>query len=73
MMIDIVKGFTNGKEEYRVYVKGEWVEQFEDYSDALEFKFALHQMMMEKASIADDEQPHYIDKEGNIHFKHDKK
>ena len=72
-MIDIVEGYTNGKKEYRVYVKGEWVEQFEEHSDALEFKFALHQMMMEKASIASDEQPHYVDKEGKIHFKHDKK
>ena len=72
-MIDIVEGYTNGKKEYRVYVKGECVDQFEDHSDALEFKLKLHQMMMEKASITNDEQPHYIDNKGNIHFKHEKK
>ena len=72
-MIDIVKGYVNNKEEWRVYLKGECVDQFEDYSDALEYKFALHQMLMEKASVSDDEQPHYIDNKGHIHFKHEKK
>ena len=71
-MIDIVEGYTNGKREWRVYVNQKWVEQFENYDEAMAFKMRLLQMKKEKASIATDEQPHWIDEDGNIHFKHDK-
>ena len=71
-MIDIVEGYTNGKKEWRVYVNQKWVEQFESHDEAMAFKIRLLQMKIEKASIATDEQPHWIDEDGNIHFKHEK-
>ena len=72
-MIDIVEGYTNGKKEWRVYVNQKWVEQFEDYDEAMAFKMRLLQMKKAKASIATDEQPHWVDNDGNIHVKHEKK
>jgi hypothetical protein len=72
-MINIVKGYVNGREEYRVYVNMVNTKQFETYQEAFYFKSKLEEMMREKASIATDEQPHSIDKDGNIHFNHEKK
>ena len=55
MKIEIVKGWTNGKEEYRVYVNQNWVMQFSTYQEALDHQEKLKQMNIEKATIADDE------------------
>ena len=55
MKIEIVKGWTNGNEEYRVYVNQNWVMQFSTYQEALDYQEKLKQMNLEKASIADDE------------------
>ena len=55
MKIEIVKGWTNGKEEYRVYVNQNWVMQFPTYQEALDYQEKLKQMNIEKATIADDE------------------
>ena len=55
--VDIVEGSTNGKREYRVYINMNWVDQFDTYQEALDFKLKYEQMLKEKASIKDDEQP----------------
>ena len=55
MKIQIVKGWTNGNEEYRVYVNQNWVMQFPTYQEALNYQEKLKQMNIEKATIADDE------------------
>jgi len=55
MKIEIVKGWTNGSEEYRVYVNQNWVMQFSTYQEAFDYSEKLKQMNIEKASIADDE------------------
>ena len=55
MKIEIVKGWTNGTEEYRVYVNQNWVMQFPTYQEALDYQEKLKQMNLEKATIADDE------------------
>ena len=55
MKIEIVKGWTNGNEEYRVYVNQNWVMQFSTYQEAFDYSKKLKQMNIEKASIADDE------------------
>ena len=55
MKIEIVKGWTNGNEEYRVYVNQNWVMQFPTYQEALDYQEKLKQMNIEKATIADDE------------------
>jgi hypothetical protein len=55
MKIEIVKGWTNGNEEYRVYVNQNWVMQFPTYQEALNYQEKLKQMNIEKATIADDE------------------
>jgi hypothetical protein len=55
MKIEIVKGWTNGNEEYRVYVNQNWVMQFSTYQEAFDYSEKLKQMNIEKASIADDE------------------
>lgn len=55
MKIEIVKGWTNGTEEYRVYVNQNWVMQFSTYQEAFDYSEKLKQMNIEKASIADDE------------------
>jgi hypothetical protein len=55
MKIEIVKGWTNGNEEYRVYVNQNWVMQFPTYQEALDYQEKLKQMNLEKATIADDE------------------
>jgi hypothetical protein len=71
-MINIVKGYVNGREEYRVYVNMVNTNQFETYDEALSYKMKLLEMQLERASIASDEQPHSVDKDGNIHFNHEK-
>jgi hypothetical protein len=71
-MISIVEGYTDGKREWRVYVDQVWIEQFETYDEALSYKMKLLEMQLERASIASDEQPHSVDKDGNIHFNHEK-
>lgn len=55
MKIEIVKGWINGTEEYRVYVNQNWVMQFTTYQEALDYQEKLKQMNIEKATIADDE------------------
>lgn len=70
MTIRIVKGWTNGKEEYRIYENQIWTKQFETYEEAFAYKAFLH--AIERATIADDEQNHYIDDSGKIVFKHEK-
>jgi hypothetical protein len=55
MKIEIIKGWTNGNEEYRVYVNQNWVMQFPTYQEALNYQEKLKQMNIEKATIADDE------------------
>lgn len=44
MKIEIVKGWTNGKEEYRVYENQTWNNQFETYEEALSYKLKLEEM-----------------------------
>lgn len=61
MKIEIVKGWTNGKEEYRVYENQNWTKQFETYDEALCYKFKLEQMS----------EVHKIDDSGRILFKHE--
>jgi len=55
MKIEIVKGWTNGTVEYRVYVDQNWVVQFSSYQEALDYQEKLKRMNIEKATIADDE------------------
>lgn len=55
MKIEIVKGWTNGQEEYRIYVNQNWVMQFPTYQEALDYQERVKQMNLEKATIADDE------------------
>lgn len=52
MITQIVKGWTNGKEEYRIYVNTKWITQFKTEEEA---KAYLEKLKIEKASIADDE------------------
>lgn len=61
MKIEIVKGWTNGKEEYRVYENQTWTNQFETYEEALSYKLKLEEMS----------QIHKVDDSGNILFKHE--
>lgn len=61
MKIEIVKGWTNGKEEYRVYENQTWTNQFETYEEALRYKLKLEEMS----------QIHKVDDSGNILFKHE--
>jgi hypothetical protein len=61
MKIEIVKGWTNGKEEYRVYENQNWTKQFETYDEALYYKFKLEQMS----------EAHKVDDSGRILFKHE--
>lgn len=49
-IVEIVEGVTNGKREYRVYINMNWVDQFETYQEALDFKLKYEQMLKEKAS-----------------------
>jgi len=70
-MISIVEGYTDGKREWRVYVDQVWVEQFETHDEALSYKMKLLEMQLERASIATDEQTHWVDDDGNIKFKHE--
>jgi hypothetical protein len=55
MRTQIVKGWTNGKEEYRVYVNQVVAIQFPTYQEAFLYVEKLKQMNIEKATIADDE------------------
>lgn len=55
MKIQIVKGWTNGIEGYRVYVNGEKTLTFADEQRAKDYVERLKAMQLEKASIADDE------------------
>ena len=61
MKIEIVKGWTNGKEEYRVYENQTCTNQFETYEEALSYKLKLEEMS----------QIHKVDDSGNILFKHE--
>jgi hypothetical protein len=61
MKIEIIKGWTNGKEEYRVYENQNWTKQFETYDEALYYKFKLEQMS----------EVHKVDDSGRILFKHE--
>lgn len=61
MKIEIVKGWTNGKEEYRVYENQIWTNQFETYEEAFQYKIKLEEMS----------QIHKVDDSGNILFKHE--
>lgn len=70
-MISIVEGYTDGKREWRVYVDQVWVEQFETHDEALSYKMKLLEMQLERASIATDEQTHWVDDDGKIRFKHE--
>jgi hypothetical protein len=56
MKTQIVKGWTNGKEEYRVYVNQVVAAQFPTYQEAFLYVEKLKQMSIEKATIANDEQ-----------------
>lgn len=56
MKTQIVKGWTNGIEEYRVYVNQEKTAQFKTEKEAEEY---IAKLKLEKATIADDEQPSY--------------
>lgn len=55
MKTQIVKGWTNGIEEYRVYVNQVKAVQFSTYQEAFLYVEKLKQMNIEKATIADDE------------------
>lgn len=55
MNIQIVKGWTNGTEEYRVYVNQVKAVQFSTHQEAFLYVEKLKQMNIEKATIADDE------------------
>ena len=70
-MISIVEGYTDGKREWRVYVDQVWGEQIETYDEALFYKMKLFEMQLKRASIATDEQTHWIDADGKIRFKHE--
>jgi len=61
MTIRIVKGWTNGKEEYRVYENQTWTKQFETQEQAMEYKLKLEEMTG----------VHKVDDSGNILFKHE--
>ena len=61
MKIQIVRGWTNGKEEYRVYENQVRTLQFETYEEALKYKLKLEEMS----------QVHKIDDSGKILFKHE--
>jgi ribosomal protein S4E len=53
MKTQIVRGWTNGNEEYRVYVNQEKAAQFKTEEEAKNY---VSKLKIEKASIADDEQ-----------------
>ena len=53
--IQIVEGYSNGIKQYRVYINMNWTETFESYDEALSYKMTYEKMILEKASIADDE------------------
>lgn len=55
MKTQIVKGWTNGIEEYRVYVNQIKAVQFPTHQEAFLYVEKLKQMNLEKATIADDE------------------
>ena len=65
-MISIVEGYTNGNREYRIYVNQVWVEQFKTYDEALQYK--INYMKMTNLAKTN----HIIDKNGKIHFTHEK-
>jgi len=65
-IVSIVTGYTNGNQEYRVYVNQVWVEQFKTYEEAMKFKINYLKMS------SDAKTNHVIDKNGNIHFLHEK-
>ena len=65
-IVSIVTGYTNGNQEYRVYVNQVWVEQFKTYEEAMKFKINYLKMS------SDTKTNHVIDKNGNIHFLHEK-
>jgi hypothetical protein len=52
MTTQIVKGWVNQVEEYRVYVNQEVVAQFKTELEAIDY---VAKLKLEKASIADDE------------------
>jgi hypothetical protein len=52
MTAQIVKGWTNQVEEYRVYVNQKVVAQFKTELEAIDY---VAKLKLEKASIADDE------------------
>lgn len=56
MKIQIVKGWTNGIEEHRVYLNQVKAVQFSTYQEAFLYVEKLKQLNIEKATIADDEQ-----------------
>jgi lipase chaperone LimK len=55
MKTQIVKGWTNGTEEYRVYVNQLKAVQFSTYQEAFLYVEKLKQLSIEKATVADDE------------------
>lgn len=61
MTIQIVRGWTNGKEEYRVYENQVWTKQFETQEQAMQYKLKLEEI----AGV------HKVDDSGNILFKHE--
>lgn len=52
MTVQIVKGWTNGNEEYRVYVNQERTIDFKTKEEAEAY---AEKLKLEKATIADDE------------------
>jgi hypothetical protein len=56
MNTEIIKGWRNGVEEYRVYLNSNNIGHFKTYEEAFQHCEKLKQMFKEKASIADDEQ-----------------
>lgn len=48
----IIKGWINNKEEYRVYINTKWIAQFKTEEEA---KAYIKKLKIEKASIATDE------------------
>lgn len=52
MVTRIVQGWTNGNEEYRVYVNQEKTAQFKTKEEAEKY---VAKLKLEKATIADDE------------------
>jgi hypothetical protein len=70
MTIRIVRGWTNGKEEYRVYENFALNKRFETYEEAFAYRSFLH--AIERATISDDEHAHRVDDTGKIIFNHEK-